>query len=45
MMAGLRSLVLEIVAIDKPKNIAATLDFFQDHFFELLTWLKHVNFL
>lgn len=44
-MAGLRTLVIELLRKLNPKNIVAQLEFFQDDFMELIKALKKVRFL
>lgn len=44
-MAGLRTLVMELFRQWKPKNIAAQMELFQDNFNELIFALKRINFL
>lgn len=44
-MAGLRTLVLELFRQWKPKNIVAQMELFQDDFNELIFALKRINFL
>jgi hypothetical protein len=44
-MAGLRTLVMEIIRKLSPKNIIAQLEFFQDDFEALINDLKNIKFL
>lgn len=45
MVASIRTLIINILLIDKPKNMAALLDDFTDDFDYLINYLKAVRFL
>ena len=45
LMASLRTLVIKLLGLDKPKSIVAQLEFFQDNFSALMQWLRKINFL
>lgn len=45
MMAGLRTLVIELLRIMNVKNKVAQLELFQDDFEQLFTVLKNIGFL
>lgn len=44
-LAGLRTLAVKLLAIKKPKNRVAQLEFFSDNFQDLLEWLRAINFI
>lgn len=44
-MAGLRTLVIEVIRKLDPINIVAQLELFQDNFEQLMTVLKDIGFL
>lgn len=44
-MATTRTLVTKLMGKLETKNLAATLEDFQDNFDQLLNWLRAINFL
>ena len=44
-MAGARTIVLELFRIWNPKNVIAQMEYFQDNFTELIQSLKKIRFL
>ena len=44
-MAGLRTIVMELFRLWKPQNIVAQMELFQDDFSQLIFALKRINFL
>jgi len=43
--SSIRTLVINLLLLDRPKNLAAQLEAFQDDFDVLILWLKRINFL
>lgn len=44
-MASLRSLIINLLLNNRPKNLAAQIDDFADDFDALLDWLRKLRFL